>query len=169
MEPVTHDPGLPQFGRQGEHLGHIGLGAVERRVEAGHLRQLGSTLQRSANRSEIVRLMQGGQRNEGFQHLQHLCIHAHRLCVGQAPVHHPVPDADQPVVRQFRPQIADQMVERPVMAQLDAIGPGLLGFHSTVGRLRNKTRGSVKPFDLAPHVWLQGFPALHKQRKLDAR
>ena len=104
-------------------------------VEAGDLRQFGGALQRAADRSQIVRLMKGGQRNEGFQHLQHLRIQANRLCVGQSAVHHPVPDADQPIVRQFRPQITDNMVERPVMSQRNAIGEGLLGFHRTVRRL----------------------------------
>ena len=81
MKPVTHDPRLPHVGRQGEHLGHFGLGAVEGRVEAGHLRQIRDALQRTADRSQIVRLMQGGQRNEGFQHLQHLRIQARTGCV----------------------------------------------------------------------------------------
>ena len=96
-----------------------------------------------------MRLMQGGQRDEGFQHLEHRLIHLNGLGVGHAAVHHPVTDADQPIARQLRAQMVDQMVERTVVTQLRPVVEDFSAFICTVGRLRNKTRRGVEPFDSA--------------------
>lgn len=59
--------------------------------------------------------------------------------------------------------MVDQMVERPIVSEFHAGGPGFLGLDRAVGRLGDKTRLGVEPFDLAPDIRLQGFAALDKQ------
>ncbi len=169
VEPVAHDPGLPQVGRQREHLGQLGLGPVERGVEAGHLREPGRALQYAADGREVVGLMQGSERDEGLQAFQHPGIHAHRTNVVESAVHHAVPDPDQPVVRQLPPQVTDQVVEGLVMPEPRTVRPGLLGPGRPVGRLRNESRLRVQALDLAPNVGLQVVAALQIKGKFDAR
>jgi hypothetical protein len=66
----------------------------------------GGGLQRSANGSEIVGLMERRQRNKRFQLVQQFHIHADHLCVKLATVRHPVSDADQPAAILFFGHIA---------------------------------------------------------------
>ena len=99
MESITHDPCLPQIGWQGKHLCDGRLGAVKRSVETGHLGQLGVDLHGATNRGEIVRLMKRGQRDEILQCCKHLRIHADRLVVDRAAMHHAVPDAHNAIFR----------------------------------------------------------------------
>jgi hypothetical protein len=58
-----------------------------------------------------------------LQYLENRLIHLNGLGIGHAAVHHPVPDADQPIARPLRPQMADQMVECPVLLRGHQIAP----------------------------------------------
>jgi len=72
---------------------------------------------------QVVRLVQRHQRDKTLKLGQHLCIHAHRLGIVQPSVHHPMADADQMVVGEFRTHVREEMVERAVMAELRSLVP----------------------------------------------
>ena len=57
VEAVAPHAPLRDFGRQGEHLGHLRLAAMESGVETGHLQQLRLIGQQQPNRLEVVGLV----------------------------------------------------------------------------------------------------------------
>ena len=84
-----------QLRRQREHLGNLRIAAVERSVEAGHLRQLRQTFEQQADRREIVRLVQRRQRNEFLERLQHLRVDSYGPAELEPAMHDAVAYANQ--------------------------------------------------------------------------
>ena len=72
MKAVAPHAALGDRGRQREGLRHLGLRAMERGVEAGHLRQLRAQLRDDLDRLEVVRLMQRRQRAQLLERGDHL-------------------------------------------------------------------------------------------------
>src|SRR5208283_3753744 len=66
---------------QGERLGEIGLASMERRVEAGDLWKLRRSLHDRAHGRDIVRLMQGRERRELGEVVEHGFGDVHGACV----------------------------------------------------------------------------------------
>ena len=64
MKAVAEHALLAEFARNGEELGDPRMRPVERRIEAGDLRQIGKALGDRLDRREVVRLMQGGKRRQ---------------------------------------------------------------------------------------------------------
>ena len=93
VEAVALHAGVVQLAGQGEHLRELRLGAMERRVEASHLRQLGPALEQEPDRRQVVGLVQRRERNELRQVFQHRAVDAHRLGVLEPAVNDAVADA----------------------------------------------------------------------------
>ena len=90
MKSVAANALLGEPAGQGERLGQIRLGAMERRIEAGDLWNLRRSLHDRADRREVVRLMQRGERLEFGEIVEHSLVHPHRRVVFYAAVDHAV-------------------------------------------------------------------------------
>jgi hypothetical protein len=69
MESVSPHARLRVAARQGEHLGVLGLAAVERRIETGDLRYVRSCRSHRRDCGKVVRLMQRGKRRQRLKHI----------------------------------------------------------------------------------------------------
>ena len=143
--PVVVEPA-----RQGEPVGELGMAAVERGIEAGHLRQVGLDRGDRADAGEIVRLMQRRQRAERLELGEHRRIDAHRRGEVDAAMHHAVTDAEQrrPVAEMLAQPAADHAKERGV-ARAAIVGPAAIDQHLTVGILGGEVRRGADALDLA--------------------
>ena len=84
---------------QGETPGHIRLAGMERRVEAGDLRQVWMQLRQRPNGCQIVRLMQRRQRHQRLQPRHHGFVYTRRHGEFQTAMYHPVSGGHQPVAK----------------------------------------------------------------------
>ena len=57
MEAVAPDTAFGNRARQSQHLSNGGLGAVESRIEAGNLREVGIGFSKGADRCQVVGLV----------------------------------------------------------------------------------------------------------------
>ena len=110
VEAVAPHAGFVQLRGQREALRDVGIGAVERGIEAGDLRQLRRALEQAPDRREVVRLMQRRERNQLLERRHHVRIDAHRLREVEPAVHDAMSDADQLVAarRSSLQQIRDR-------------------------------------------------------------
>ena len=127
MESVAAYALRVQFGRQCEHLCDFRIAAVERGVEACHLRKLPRAFQEQADRSQVVRLVQGGKRYELLQRSQHVGIQPDRARVFEPSMHDAMTDANQAISCKPLAQKRHQIIERASMTKLDPVAPGFLG------------------------------------------
>ncbi len=88
MEPVAADAAFVEFARQGEALGQRRQGVVEGGIEAGDLRQARAQPRQRTDARQVVRLVQGAQRDQRFHVRQHGRIDPHRMDVAGTAVHH---------------------------------------------------------------------------------
>jgi hypothetical protein len=100
---------------------------VERRIEAGHLGQLGGALEQTTHRSQGGGLVKRGERNQRLELRQHGRIDAGRTGEFGTAVNHTMSDPGEAVVRQLGPQEREQMIEGAAVAEIGALGPGFLG------------------------------------------
>ena len=154
---------------QRERLRHRRRAAVERRVEARHLRQVRRAREHGPDRREIVRLVQRRERDVFFQRGQDRRIHAHGLRVFHAAVHHPVADPRQPMLGELGAQESDQMIERVGVGELDPITPRLLAEHLSGAVLGDEARRRMQTLGLPARNQLQLVTALGEHRELEAR
>ena len=94
MKPVATNALFSETARQSERLSQIGLGTMEGCVEAGNLRNLRRGLHDRANRREVVRLMQGRERFEFREIIEHGLCHAHRRGIVEAAMDNTVTESD---------------------------------------------------------------------------
>ena len=66
MKSVAKYTFFSKMGGQGKKLSHRGLLPMKRGIETGYLGKLGRFFQQSADRGEIMRLMQGGSWQSSF-------------------------------------------------------------------------------------------------------
>ena len=111
VEAVAADAVVVEPARQGVPVGDLGVGAVERGIEARDLGQLGPEPGDRADAGEIVRLVQRRERHERGQLLEHRWTHPHRPGVVDAAMHHPMADADQRRVTELLAQPAAEHAE----------------------------------------------------------
>lgn len=64
-------------------------------------------------------------------------------------MHDPMSDADQPLIAELHAQQCDEVVERALVTQLDAVAPGLLVEGLIFSILGNETGRCVEPLGLA--------------------
>lgn len=95
METVWPNALRGERARQREGARHGRHGAMERRIEAGHLRQVGLDQLQRPDRREIVRLMQRRQRNPFLKPCQHGGIDGKRRGKRHSAMHHPMADGGE--------------------------------------------------------------------------
>jgi hypothetical protein len=85
---------------------------VERRVEAGDLRQRGRAFEQAHHGRQAVRLVEGRQRDETLESLERLVRHSHRRRELESSVHDTVSDCHQSVMREVPPQEVPEIFDR---------------------------------------------------------
>src|SRR5258705_5007416 len=111
--------------------------------------------------------MQRGERNQRLELRHHTGIDAHRTGEIGSAVHHPMPDSDEAVMRQLGAQEREQVIEGPIVAEIHALGPGLLRLRSLM-LLGAETRRGVDRFVLPAKIELELLALLDEERELDA-
>ena len=126
MKTVAFDAFGRNPARQAEHLGDGRLAAMEGGVEAGDLRYFGQQGLQRPDAGDIVRFMQGCQRNETVQVFQYLTVNNGRLRVKIAAMDDTMADGDDFPVRMTGGKPFEQRVERLRVADLFT-SQGLIG------------------------------------------
>jgi len=90
---ATHAP-LEQGIRQPKALGDRLAAPVEAGIETGYLKQIKVLRGRRPDRGQTMRLVQGDQRNQPGQGLDHPGVDGHGLGIGLATVGDPVTDGE---------------------------------------------------------------------------
>jgi hypothetical protein len=116
VEAVAANAVVVKAARQREPVGELGMAAVERGIEAGHLRQLRLDRGDRPDAAEIVRLMQRRERTERLELGEHRGRDAHWRCELGAAMHDAVTDPEQgrPVTEMLAQPAADHAKERVV-------------------------------------------------------
>ena len=130
MEAVPADALLGAGTRQCIGLGHLGLGAVERRVEARDLGQVGPELPEGPDRGQVVRLVERCEVDEPLEIGQDPGVDRGRLAVFQSAVDDAVARRGQSLPAQTRLDLggpAEHVFDRARVAQPGALGPLRLG------------------------------------------
>ena len=108
VKSIAANAFLREAPRQGERLRQIGLGAMEGRVEAGDLRYLRRGHHDRTDGGEVMRLMQGRERLEFGEVVEHGLGHPHRRGVVETPVDHAMTEGDnRPSFEQRAPVLND--------------------------------------------------------------
>ena len=155
--------------RERDHLGDVGLSAVEAGVEAGHLRDAWKLRGDRIDGGEIVRLMQWRQRHELPEIGQDLRCHNGRRGVFCAAVHHAVPDTQHATAAVPRPQPLGQRIQSSSGILDDRI-QRMIGKHASGVVLRGEPWRGADAFDLSARFELPGlaaWPSIHAE--LEAR
>jgi hypothetical protein len=155
--------------RQGECLRDRRRSAVEGRVEARDLRQLGRAREQHPDSSQVVRLVQWRQRYVLFQRRQHGRVETYRMRIFEATVHDTMPHADEAVLGELGTHEGDQVIERAIVAELDPLTPGFFTQDLARAVLGHEPRRGVQAFCLAARGQIQHVAARHEQRELEAR
>ena len=92
VEPVPADTEIADLARKRERLGQMRLSLVERRVEAGDLRDVRRVRHDRFDRREVVRLVQRRKRAQRFQRCEHVLRHGCGRVELRTAVDDPVPD-----------------------------------------------------------------------------
>ncbi len=175
MEAVAPEAGLVERVRQREALRHRRHGAVEGGVEAGHLGERRIELAERADGGEVVRLVQGRERDEGPKPRQHLLVDARRRVEGRPAVHHPVAHAGEDDLAERAPHQREQLGERARVAEVRTLRPVPLRHHAPVRPAGEEVRGALagEPLDEPADVERELGPlaaiglALGEERELD--
>src|SRR5215469_1734679 len=130
MKSITAYAGVRELAGQRKKLRQASLLPVKRRVEAGHLRNLGGLLRDDGNGQNVVRLMQRRQWRQGGQRTNDRLIDANRCSIPYAAMDDAMPDTfHRRIANQIDRQTHDlpggaamiKLLRRPV-----PIGDGLL-------------------------------------------
>ena len=92
VEAVTADARVVIGARQSESVVNEGMAAMESGVEAGDLRDRRERLHRRQDPRKVMRLVQGGERNEALQRGDHRFVDQLRLGEVRAAVHDAMTD-----------------------------------------------------------------------------
>ena len=95
VEAVALDPGIPERAGQRQSPGQLGHSMVERRIEAGNLRQRGEPRGHCLHDRQLAGEMQRGQGDEPAESLEEARIHAFRRRVLGSAVDQAMPDGVQ--------------------------------------------------------------------------
>ena len=119
--------------RQPERLHHVRLRPMECGIETRHLRQMRRVRGDGADRRQVVRLVQRGQRHQRVEFRQHRIIHPHGGSEVHAAMHDAVTDSRDLLAAHQAANDLHQFQRRCLMVQ--AVGrPCLLG-HSFTRRV----------------------------------
>src|SRR6185503_10566244 len=130
-------------------------GAVKRGVEARDLRQVRRTLEKEADRRQVVRLMQRRQRHELLQRRQGFRRDAHRSSVLHPAVNHAMADSDQVSARESSPEERQEVLERSSVVECRPFFPRLFRLDLPAAIASDETWGGAESLDLATDLELQ--------------
>ena len=102
-----------------EPVGDLGVEAVEGGVEAGHLRQVGAAGPDRADGGQVVRLVQGCQRDEALEPRQHVVVDQDRGGEVGAAMDHPVADGERRCAQMLHDPVAHDLLGRDEVGCLD--------------------------------------------------
>jgi hypothetical protein len=165
VEAVAPHSRVVQLAGKGEHLRELRLSAMERRVEARHLGQVGPALEQEPDRRQVVGLVQRGERNELRQVFEHRAVDAHRFGVPEPAVHDAVPDARELQLAELLPHERHDVLQRAIVAELAAFAQVRVETVAPAGSLR-RSAARCDGLGLAAHHQPGRRP---EQRELDAR
>ena len=167
MEAVAAEAGLVKLRRQRESLGDVRVRPVERRVEAGHLRNLGSALEQGGDRREVVKLVQRRQRDELLQRFEDTHVRADRRGKLEAAVDDPVADPDELVVAELLAEELPEVLHRVFVGESHTRAPRPLSHDAAGGIPGHEPRCRRHGFDLASYLGLEVMASDEEQRKLE--
>ena len=169
MKTVTAQAALPGVPGQRQHLFHIGQRVVKGGVKACHLRQFGVAFKQCRNRFERKRLVQRRERNVAAQVGQHLRVHAHRVRVFGAAMHHAVHHRNDvvPAVCHALQHACTDVLQRGVVG-VRGVQRHWAGGHAGFAK-GGRGAGDAIHFAVPKRFARQGLHAGVKQRELDAR
>ena len=167
VEAVSPDAGIMQCARQGEAAGDVSVAAVEGGIEAGHLRQVRVRRGQRADRSQIVRLVQRGERNQPLQIPHDGLVDQHRRGEAGAAMDDAMPGCDQFGTGGIFPDPGREATEQGFLC---AVGVPPVGVgHSLAGSVPHV---EVRQVANAGNLTLQGCLAVdfgcRPDRELDA-
>ena len=169
VKAVAAQAALPGVPGQGQHFFHIGQRVVKGRVEAGYLREIRQVLQQRADGFERERLVQWRQRYVAAQVFEHARIHAHRVGILGAAMHHAVRHGRDAVaaLRRACQHAAAYVLQRRVVGVggIQRHGAGRHAGFAKGGRWAGDAVHLAVPQRLAR----QGLGAGVEERELDAR
>ena len=150
VEAVAAHARAVELLRDGVAVGELGVAAVEGGVEAGDLRQPGPAGADRADRRQVVRLVERGERHQRLELLQERVVDQHRGGVVRAAVHDPVADRDRRGAQVLEQPAAEHLLRPPDVGGLlrrDLPVDGL----AALGVLRREPRPRrADALDLAP-------------------
>ena len=165
MKSVALDSGLGQIARQGERLGEFGLNPVECRVETRDLDDLRCMLSDRTDGLQVMRLVQGCQRDQRCKPLDDGGIDEDRAGVICTAMNDPVPDRQNGFTIQ---QLSCGFDDRARgLRMTDLLFPCLLRCHGSIGRGDPKLRRVAQCLHLAAEQGTIGAPDF-VQAELDA-
>ena len=170
MEAVPPDALIVIFVWDREGFGREAVAAMERGVEAGHLKHTGIAGFDGFDRRQIVRLVQGRQRHQ-FPQLRHHSRSDHgRAGVIGAAMNDPVTHRQDPRVAQEAVEpLADDVKCRVMVGGAGAVGPAGFRQHRAIGALRDEMRMGADAFDLPDRQHADRFRSRRcLDRELDA-
>ena len=133
VEPVAADAGLAERARQGHDVGDVRVAAVERRIEAGHVKRRRVAGAGGAEGVETPGLVKPVEGNERFERRENAIVDGRRPEEIRAAVDDPVADGGRASCPRDVARGASRRVDRiPVDLALDesgqhAVGIGLVG------------------------------------------
>jgi hypothetical protein len=124
------------------------MGAVKGGIEAGDLWQVGLRRGDRADAGEVVRLVQGRERAEPFEPVEHRIVDPHAGGELRATVHHAVADAGEIGIAKMLAQPVDQRSEEGGVIHASVL-PAAVGQLLSAGVLRDHVRLGADALDLA--------------------
>src|SRR4051794_17364071 len=121
MKPVSLDSLAAYFLRQGNQVSDRRLSSMKARIEACDLRHVGQTLRNCFDGTDVVGLVQRGERRQGAEFSQHLWCYDSRARVKRPTMHNAMPNTHhlRATIHRFQP--SSQMIEC-VAAIADLVG-----------------------------------------------
>jgi hypothetical protein len=171
VEAVPAHTLLVERFRDGKAVGHLRVPAMEGRVEAGGLQDLGLHGTDRPDRQEVVRLVQRCERDQGFQIGDHVIVDGHVRIVGRTAVHDTMADRNRKCPALVSPQPAPQMAERRPSIRQIGRGKTLLGDHLLPRVPGDQAGVGADALDLSPQVQIEtvGITGDLEELELEAR
>ena len=124
--------------------------------------------QQPRDRRQVVRLVQGRERDQALERFERRWLHPYRSRVLESSVDDPVPDAHQAMIREVVLQEVTEILDRAIVTECHST-PRLLGHDAARRVVRLETRRGVQAFDLAPKLERELTGTLREYGELDAR
>src|SRR5262249_26721745 len=162
MKAVTANAVSIELLRQRVAVCNLRMAAVKGRVETGHLRESRLPLQQSADRAEIVRLMEGCERRKSLELLDHGCVDQNRRAVIRTAMHHAVSDCHGQC-SDLGAEKFDQLAQGCRHVAYFGGRPSLVDEGTAVCVLGNEVRMDADALDLALEPALQSVAGVDRE------